>query len=934
MRIKQLMKITQDRRPEYRFISSVLFAFGLLGLLAVAATLIYSLQVNQRNLEQEIEQSFNQRHLNLKTLLESRLDLLDVYLSTTLSNRYLADMLQGQEAAEREDLEELLFHFRDSAVSDVADLFFVVDSQGQLLLDASSHLYPVQGLLTDLATPLVYTGGWRFVSHPDMNALLKAVPIFKPGTLKLQGYLFSGLVLAANPELQQYLFERLDVDFLSLFESNELDFLRLDFLEAKSLHPPQKVFALGDYPLHQEELSNLALNVTHLTASGFYLSKRQLELKGLFGMPLVVYLGVDQQRFASLTPGFWRLFALTGGGFLLFLLLAGVVFHWTHEQAISKLMTYIRKIHQGSQVLAFEPTWIYEYNRVGEAMESMVEELKVAGRVFESGEGMLVTDADQRILRVNDAFTRITGYHLQDVYGQEAEKVLFPQGLEPALSKAIRQQLETQGIWLGEVASVARSGQVFHSWLGISAVYSDADGRLLNFVVTLIDVTEKVAAERKIRYLAYYDQLTGLANRQLLLKNLQELLNDQERLGQTAALIYLDVDDFKTLNDTQGHQIGDLLLQRLARHFKQRVTSEHCLARVGGDEFMLLMPSLAQDPVSAEQQVTAWIHELQLSLAEPLVVADSRQLARISIGVTLFTLGEASLEALMQEADLAMYEAKAAGRNTYRFFSPDMLNQLLQRSQLIDDLRQAIKDKSFVVYYQPQVDAQGCVMGAEALVRWQHPARGTVSPAEFIPVAEETDLILELGHQVLETACEQLAAWSQLRGFEGLTLAVNISVRQFQQPDFVEQVHQLLQTYAVNPHLLKLEITESLLMDDEGIVTTTEKMLELQKLGVRFSLDDFGTGYSSLAYLKKMPLDQLKIDKSFVDDLLTDTQDQDIVTTIVSLGLSLKLAVIAEGVESQEQKECLVSLGCYNFQGYCFGRPLPIEDFNAYVRHD
>lgn len=931
MQIKQFMKTTKTRPPEYRFISSVLFAFALLGLLAVAATLVYSLQVSQRNLEQEIEQSFNQRHMNLKTLLEGRLDLLDVYLSTTLSSRYLGDMLQGQATSERDDLEELLFHFRDSAVSDVADLFFVLDAKGQLLLDASSHLYPVRGLLTDLDTPLIYTGGWRFVSHPDMNVLLKSAPIFKPGTLELQGYLFSGLVLESNPELQNYLFERLDVDFLSLFETNGLDFLRLEVGEVEAGHNPQLVFALGDYPLQETELNSLPVTETYLTASGLYLSKRHLDLDGLFGSPLVVYLGVDQQRFASLTPGFWRLFALTGGGFLIFLLLAGLVFHWTHEQAIGRLMAYIRKIHQGSQVLAFEPTRIYEYNRVGEAMESMVEELKVAGRVFESGEGMLVTDPNQRILRVNDAFTKITGYSVQDVYGQEAEKVLFPQGLDAELSQAIRQALDAKGIWLGEVATVARSGQAFQSWLGISAVYSDADGRLLNYVVTLIDVTEKVAAERKIRHLAYYDQLTGLANRQLLLKDLEELLTDPDQPRQQGALIYLDVDEFKNLNDTQGHQVGDLFLQALTERLQRLVAPEHRLARVGGDDFVLLIPNLTADSEAAVEQVESWIAQLQAGLVEPLIVGEGRQQVRMSIGVTLFTLGEARVEALMQEVDLAMYEAKAAGRNTYRFFAPYMLDQILERSQLVDDLRQAIKEKSFRVYYQPQVDHQGHILGAEALVRWQHPDKGMISPAEFIPVAEETGLILELGHQVLETACQQLAAWAQLSGFEQLTLAVNISARQFQQVDFVAQVCQLVQAHAVNPNLLKLEVTESLLLDDEDIANTTGKMLELQKLGVRFSLDDFGTGYSSLAYLKRMPLDQLKIDKSFIDDLLTDAQDQDIVTTIVSLGLSLKLAVIAEGVESQEQKECLTSLGCFSFQGYCFGRPLPIEEFNAYV---
>ncbi|SFC16605.1 PAS domain S-box-containing protein/diguanylate cyclase (GGDEF) domain-containing protein [Marinospirillum celere] len=897
---------------EYRFTTGILLIFGFLGLLAVALTLVYSLHVSQQNLEQEIENNLEQKQRTLQSLLTNRLELLDIYLKTSLGNQMLGEFLSRQLGLDA-SADDILFHFRDSAASEVVDLMFVLDTNEALVMDASSPLYPIEHLMGSLEPALLYTSDWRLFSHNGEVYLLKAAPLFDPGSINLQGYVFVGLALSGNPEFQQQVFDQLDVDLIELKArttpeaTGELIFSRTLFTAAADENNP---------------LPNL------------YMIEKPLRLSAVRGSDkLEVKLGVSEERFEALKASFWNLFALTGGGFLFFLLLAAALLNSTHRRAIDSLLDYIRSIQEGSQVTGFLATGIHEYNRVGRAMEKMVEELKVAGRVFESAEVMLVADADKHLLRVNKAFTEMLGYQQQEVLGQPLDQVLDPEFKQQKQLNEIYLQLEKEGFWQGELESSTQLGDPRLLWLSISAVFSDVDERLLNYVITLMDITERHAAEQQIRHLAYYDQLTGLANRQLLLKELGELLNDPPNRDTWGALIYLDMDDFKTLNDSRGHQVGDYFLKMLAQRLEAVLVMEHRIARIGGDEFVLLIRNLGKNYSPAVEIVQNLAEQLQAHLNGPFVLEGLKHHATVSMGVTLFKLGTSKVETLMQEADLAMYQAKAAGRNTYRFFSPEMLDQVLERAQLVDDLRKALHNKEFLLYYQPQVTDKGEVIGAEALVRWQHPEKGTVSPAAFIPIAEETDLILLLGQQVLETACQQLLDWSSRQGYEHLTLAVNISVRQFQQVDFVEQVTELIQRYAVNPKRLKLEVTESLLMDDEDILLTAEKMEQLQALGVGFSLDDFGTGYSSLTYLKKLPLDQLKIDKSFVSDLLIDAQDLDIARTIVSLGHSLNLAVIAEGVENQEQQERLAALGCFSYQGYFFGRPLPIEAFHQWMEN-
>lgn len=549
--------------------------------------------------------------------------------------------------------------------------------------------------------------------------------------------------------------------------------------------------------------------------------------------------------------------------------------------------------------------------------------LRIAAIAFESQEGMFITDAQHVILRVNQAFTSITGYTAQDVVGQTPK--IFSSGRHgPAFYTNLYAQLRETGSWQGEVWNQRKSGTVYPQWLTITAVL-DGEGTLTHYVSTLIDISQRKAAEDKIQTLAFYDPLTQLPNRRLLQDRLQQALASSARSRCAGALLFLDLDNFKLLNDSLGHDHGDLLLQHVALRLSHAVREGDTVSRLGGDEFILVLNNLGNDLTEAATQAEVIGDKILSSLNLPYELNGHEHHNSPSIGITLFNERPCSVDDLMKQADLAMYEAKSAGRNTLRFFDPDMQATVTARAALENDLRIGLQLRQFQLFYQPQVDSSGDITGVEALVRWQHPQRGLISPALFIPLAEETGLVIPLGRWVLQTACEQLTLWSRDPATAHLSMAVNVSARQLAQPDFVSQVLATLQNTGAHPHLLKLELTESLLQNnmDEIIV----KMNLLKETGIGFSLDDFGTGYSSLSYLKLLPLDQLKIDQSFVRDLLSDPDDAAIARTIVTLAHSLGLSVIAEGVETQDQRDCLIAHGCHAYQGYLFGRPMPIADF-------
>ena len=444
------------------------------------------------------------------------------------------------------------------------------------------------------------------------------------------------------------------------------------------------------------------------------------------------------------------------------------------------------------------------------------------------------------------------------------------------------------------------------------------------------DITERMEASEKINKLAFYDVLTGLPNRRLLLERLVRTLAACARHQRQGALLFIDLDNFKLINDTLGHDAGDLLLQQVAQRLTDSIRETDSVARLGGDEFVVMLEELSENPQEAAIQAGTVGEKILSALNQPYKLSIGEYHSSASIGIALFSHDQKNVEELLKRADMAMYRAKGAGRNTLSFFDPEMQAAISARALLETELREALHRRQFQLFYQPQGDVVGQTIGVEALIRWQHAERGLVSPGEFIPVAEESGLILPLGQWILETACAQLAAWARQPEMSHLTMAVNISVRQLRHTDFVNHVKTALEYTGANPHRLKLELTESLLINN--IEDTISKMTTLKAMGVGFSLDEFGTGFSSLTYLKRLPLDQLKIDQEFVRDILIDGNDFAITKMIVALGDSLGLMVIAEGVESEAQRETLARQGCLAYQGYLFSRPLPLAEFEIFVQ--
>jgi len=555
------------------------------------------------------------------------------------------------------------------------------------------------------------------------------------------------------------------------------------------------------------------------------------------------------------------------------------------------------------------------------------EQLRIAASAFEAQEGILVTDASEVILRVNRAFTEITGYSESECVGQ-SPRMLRSGRHDADFFRALWDSVKREGGWHGEVWNRRKSGEIYPAWLNITAVRDDS-GKSTHYVGTFLDITARKAAEREIEYLAYHDQLTRLPNRRLLVDRLQHALAGSARSRRRGALLFIDLDNFKFVNDTSGHETGDKLLMEVAGRIVARLRQGDTVARLGGDEFVVMLEDLHEGSTEAAAQAIRVGEKLRVALSEPYSIDGRTHHSSPSIGVTLFVGTTDSVDDLLKQADIAMYQAKSAGRNTLRFFDPQMQADLAARAVLEASLRVGVQNGQFTLHFQPQIDSVHGVVGAEALLRWLHPERGMVSPAEFIPVAEETGLILPIGQWVLEAACAQLATWKTRACRRDLQLAINVSARQFRQADFVEQVRRTLERAGAPANRLKIELTESALLHD--VSDTIEKMQALRRLGTGFSMDDFGTGYSSLAYLTRLPLDQLKIDQSFVRTLPDSTTDALVVQSIISLAKSLGLSVIAEGVETEAQRLFLDRHGCSTWQGYLFAKPMAIDAFERFV---
>jgi diguanylate cyclase (GGDEF)-like protein/PAS domain S-box-containing protein len=534
---------------------------------------------------------------------------------------------------------------------------------------------------------------------------------------------------------------------------------------------------------------------------------------------------------------------------------------------------------------------------------------------------MFVADAKRVILRINRAFSAITGFTAEEAVGQTT-RLLKSDREDEVFSATMWENVNRTGAWHGEIWSRQNTGEVSPRWLTVTAVHGN-DGDITHYVGTLVDITQRKSDEAEIENLAFYDLLTQLPNRRLLVDRLQKALVVSARSRQRGAILFIDLDDFKTLNDTQGHDVGDQLLRQVARRLLTCVRASDTVARLGGDEFVVMLEDLSGSSQEAATQAKAVGEKILAALALPYLLAGHEHHSTGSVGGMLFGDHRKTVDDLLKQADLAMYRAKAAGRNTLRFFDPRMQVAVTARADLEADLRKGVREGQFVLHYQPQVDGEGRVTGAEALARWQHPRRGLVSPAEFILLAEETGLIEPLGRWVLESACAQLLAWSARPETAHLTLSMNVSPREFRRPEFVARALAVIDRAGIDPRKLMLEFTESPLPDD--FEETIAKMTAMKAHGERFSLDDFGTGNFSLFSLKHLPLDQLKIDQSFVRDVATDPNDAAITRTIMALGQNFGLAVIAEGVESVEQRDFLAHQGCRAFQGYLFGRPGPVD---------
>ena len=559
------------------------------------------------------------------------------------------------------------------------------------------------------------------------------------------------------------------------------------------------------------------------------------------------------------------------------------------------------------------------------------QQAQLNGIIDSAMDAVLMVDARQRIVVFNPAAEQMFGRRAADMLGQPLDPLL------PARFRAVHgENIRAFGATgasrhpaggLRAFIGLRMDGEEFPVEATISQL--DVNGERF-FTVILRDVTQRHVAEEEIRHLAFYDSLTHLPNRRLLLDRLQQALAGAARSHRHGALLFIDVDNFKTLNDTLGHDTGDALLREVAHRLTCWLRDGDTVARLGGDEFVVMLENLSELGDEAASQAELVGEKILAALSQAYLLGGHEHLGSASIGVTLFGGLQETTDDLLKQADLAMYQAKAAGRNALRFFDPEMQAVVSARAMLETELRNGIREGQFILHYQAQVDADGQVMGAEALVRWQHPRLGMVFPTAFIPLAEETGLILPLGLWVLEAACAQLGAWAARPETAGLSLAVNVSGRQLHQADFVEQVLGGLERNGAAPGKLKLELTESLLMDDvEGSIA---KMNALKARGVGFALDDFGTGYSSLAYLKLLPLTLLKIDRSFVTDILSDPNAAAIATTVVALARSLGLAVIAEGVETEAQRRFLAQNGCDACQGYLFSRPLPLAAFEDLLR--
>ena len=583
-------------------------------------------------------------------------------------------------------------------------------------------------------------------------------------------------------------------------------------------------------------------------------------------------------------------------------------------------------------------TGVGELDALAEGIERMAVEIgkregelqRMSMVIEQSPESIVITDTSGSILYVNEAFQRITGYARDEVLGRNPR--ILNGGLTPSATYAQMWSTLLAGeVWRGEFNNVRKDGSAYLELATIAPI-KDAGGTVTHYVAVKEDITQRKQSEALLHRLAYFDALTGLPNRALLHDRIAQAIRSGVRRESFGMLMLVDIDRFRQLNDTLGHAAGDRLLCEVAARLRASVREEDTVARHGDDDFAVLVERIGETESDALSHAEHIARKLQQALQQPYVLGSEtgdRHFATLSIGISLFHDGVSSLESLLKQAEVALYRAKQDGRDTVRFFNPKMQAVVDAHARLEARMHEALEANAFRLFFQPQVNRRGVVIGAEALLRWPLDGGPMVSPAEFIPLAEDTGHIVQLGLWVLRTACAQLARWQTDDSTRHLKIAVNVSARQFHQPDFVASVKETVHAAGIDPGRLELELTESAILSD--VDETILRMNELRALGIRFALDDFGTGYSSLSYLKRLPFDQLKIDQSFVRDMAENQGSEAIVLAILSLSHALGLEVVAEGVEMPEQRDFLRQHGCDSFQGYLFGKPLPIEAWGDFL---
>jgi diguanylate cyclase (GGDEF)-like protein/PAS domain S-box-containing protein len=562
---------------------------------------------------------------------------------------------------------------------------------------------------------------------------------------------------------------------------------------------------------------------------------------------------------------------------------------------------------------------------MNDSLERKLEPLPLSAQqvVENMHEGVIITDSRGIIQSVNRAFSHVTGWQVGDIVGK-SPSVLQSGRHKPTFYKKLWNGLERTGFWQGEIYNRRKNGDIYLEYLSISTV-RDPEGQPTHYIGVFTDITKRKRAEETIKHMAYYDALTNLPNRALFLERLNQALIQAQRNRRILAVLFLDLDRLKVINDTLGHNMGDRLLKAVSARLKSAMRDTDTVARLGGDEFMLLLPEIAN--ATDIDKITA---KLLDTFTAPFDLDGQELYVTASVGVAVYPKDGSDAETLLKNADTAMYRAKRTGRNNCQVFAPSMKAEDIAQLALSNGLRRALEKREFVVHYQPQLDIEnGEIVGMEALVRWQHPEFGLVHPNSFIHWAEDSGLIVPLGEMVMQIACEQNRMWIS-KGFTPMKVAVNISARQLRQDNIVHTVARILKETGLPPDCLELELTESVLMDLGE--NSTNMSHELKAMGVGFSIDDFGTGYSSLNYIKRLPVNTLKLDQSFVRDVTTDPNDAAIASAVIGLGHGLNLAVLAEGVETMGQLDYLRSLKCDRMQGFLFSEPLPANEFEELLK--